>query len=35
VFLLFLMVCTMVIYTGAERLITRWRENRRAGAGAS
>lgn len=35
VFLLFLVVCTMVIYTGGERLITRWRENRRAGAGAS
>ncbi|WP_226531579.1 lycopene cyclase domain-containing protein [Microbacterium paraoxydans] len=35
VFLLFLVVCTMVIYTGAVRLITWRRESRRARAGGS
>lgn len=35
VFLLFLVVCTMVIYTGAVRILTRWRERRRAEAGGS
>lgn len=34
VFLLFLVVCTMVIYTGAARILSRWRERRTAGGAA-
>ena len=31
VFLLFLVVCTMVLYTGAVRILARWRAARTAG----
>lgn len=35
VFLLFLVVCTMVVYTGSARLLARWRNRRRTKGGGA